>query len=374
MGKSTLVNALLEEDLCIATARPQTTRHAILGLLSTDTTQVCLVDTPGVIEKPAYKLQQGMMEAVLGAFFDADVLLVVTDVYSTPIPNDTLFAKVQQSRQPVVVVINKIDLLDESNSSKPNNTQKKNDNENGDDDDYGVPAFEKTVTLDEAVARWRQLLPNALAILPVAASQGGDQPGVVALRHLLTASPDLDASLRNLGRPIPGMYRQPNQLFLTRDDVLALLPRSPPLYDTEILTDRPSRFIASEMIRAALFESLRKEVPYCCEVRLQSFKEPDNFDSDNQKNDSNDTATNNTNNTIRIEATIVVERESQKAIVIGKRGATVKDIRIKAQEALKEFFQMPVALYLTVAVDKDWRKNEKRLQEYGYMQPKKKRK
>ena len=352
MGKSTLVNALLEENLCIATARPQTTRHAILGLLSTPNTQVCLVDTPGVIEKPAYKLQQGMMEAVLGAFFDADVLMVVTDVYSTPIPSDALFLKVQQSDKPVIVVINKIDLLDQPNLVSSNQQQPTDD----DGDDYGVPAFERTASLEEAVARWRRLLPNAVAIIPVAASQGPDEIGVQALRHVLTAHPDVDASFRNLGRPLPGMFVDPNKFFLTRDEVAPLLPPSPPLYDTEILTDRPERFVASEMIRAALFQSLRKEVPYCCEVRLQSFKEQQDDDG-----------------SLRLEALIVVERDSQKAIVIGKGGSTIKEIRIQAQKALEDFFQTKVALFLQVSVDKDWRKNEKRLQEYGYMQPKKKK-
>lgn len=347
MGKSTLMNALLQEDLCIATARPQTTRHAILGLMSTERSQVCLVDTPGVIEQPAYKLQQGMMEAVLGAFFDADVLLVVTDVYSTPIPSDTLFQKVQQSQRPVIVVINKIDLLDRPQEGS---TGKEND----EGDDYGVPVFERTATIEEAVARWRSLLPDAIAIIPVAASQGAEQAGVQTVRHLLTASPDVDASFRDLGRPIPGMFRDTQKFFLTQDEVAPLLPVSPPLYDTELLTDRPERFIASEMIRAALFRTLRKEVPYCCEVLLQSFKE--------QPDES-----------LRLEATIVVERDSQKAIVIGKGGSAIKDVRVQAQNALQDFFQTKMALFLTVSVDKDWRKNEKRLQEYGYMQPKKKK-
>ena len=94
MGKSTLMNALLQEELCVATRRPQTTRHAILGILgggADENCQVCLMDTPGVIDQPAYKLQEGMMEAVVGAFQSADAFLVVTDLFSTPIPDDDLF-------------------------------------------------------------------------------------------------------------------------------------------------------------------------------------------------------------------------------------------------------------------------------------------
>lgn len=298
-----------------------------------------------------------MMEAVLGAFYDADVLMVVTDVFSTPIPNDVLFSRVQRSQQPVIVVINKIDLLSNGPATTKKVSAKASDNsnhgiDNDDGDDYGVPDFVKTTSVEEAVARWRILLPNAVAIIPVAASQGGDQVGVQAVRQLLTASADVDASFRNLGRPIPGMFPEANKFFLTQEEAAQLLPISPPLYDTELLTDRPERFIASEMIRAALFQTLRKEVPYCCEARLESFKE--------QPDES-----------LRLEAIVIVERESQKAIVIGKGGSVIKDIRLQAQKALEDFFQTKVALFLTVTVEKDWRKNEKRLQEYGYMQPKK---
>jgi GTP-binding protein Era len=356
MGKSTLMNALLQEELCIATSRPQTTRHAILGLLSTPSSQVCLVDTPGVIEQPAYKLQQGMMEAVVGAFNDADVLLVVTDVYSTPIPSDTLFARVQQTSKPVVVVINKVDLLEKNGKDGNVTDTSLSLSAEETDNEYKVPGVEPTKTVEEAVLRWRQLLPEAFAIIPVVASEGPNQVGVQAVGHLLTAHPNVDATFRALGRPIPGMFRDPSKLFLRQEEVSPLLPVSPPLYDTEILTDRTERFIASEMIRAALFETLRKEVPYCCEVRLQSFKEQPE------------------NNSLRIEATILVERDSQKAIVIGKSGSVIKDIRVKAQTSIQDFFETTVDLALLVRVDKNWRQNEQKLLEYGYMKPKKKKK
>lgn len=303
MGKSTLLNAILQEDLCIATARPQTTRHAILGLLTTNTTQVCLVDTPGVIDTPAYKLQEGMMEAVVGAFHDADVLLVVTDLFSTPIPDDQLFLKVQKCQKPTIVCINKIDLVDKVNVDADDNK-------------------DKTVTVEQAVALWRRILPNALAILPVTASKGPDDVGVVALRRILVGGPDVPAAIRDLGRPIPGMF-PPGVKFLTDQQARELLPPSPPLYDEEILTDRPERFIASETIRAALFSSLKKELPYCCEVRITEFKEP--------KEDS-------TKPMIKISATIFVERNSQKIIVVGKGGEQIKQVGIAAREKLEDFF------------------------------------
>lgn len=314
-GKSTILNALLQEDLCIATSRPQTTRHAILGLLTTDDAQVCLVDTPGIIEEPAYKLQEGMMEAVVSAMHDADVLMVVTDLFSTPIPDDELFQKVQASKKPVLVCVNKVDLAARVNVNAEENQ-------------------DKTVTVEQAVARWRQLIPNALAILPVSASQGIDNPGIVALRTILSGGPDVPGAIRNLGRPVPGMF--PEEIkCLSNIQAQALLPISPPLYDSEMLTDRPERFIASEMIRAALFSSLKKELPYCCEVQIESFKEPVEDGSGKKP-------------IIRIAASVFVERDSQKVIVIGKNGQQIKKVGMAAREKLEEFFQTKVRVELSV--------------------------
>ena len=231
MGKSTLVNALLEEPLCIATRRPQTTRHAILGILTTDSCQLCLMDTPGIVETAAYKLQEGMMEAVAGALKDtSDALLVVTDLFGTPIPNDELFQRVQKLHEfkPTIVVINKIDLQDKVNTN----------NNNGEEDDD--PENSKTVTPAEAVARWRQLLPKAIMILPLSAADGPKNPGVVTLRKLLVGGTDLPASIRALGRPIPGMFL-PGVSTLGDQDAKALLPLGPPLYDEEMYTDRSER-------------------------------------------------------------------------------------------------------------------------------------
>jgi len=333
MGKSTLLNALLQENLCITTARPQTTRHAILGIMSLENCQVCLVDTPGVIGEPAYKLQEGMMEAVMGAFHDADVLLVVTDVFSTPIPDDDLFRRVQQSRKPVIVVVNKIDLADRVNVKKSNaNAERK-----------------LSVTPEQAIALWRRLLPDAVAILPVAASRGPDDPGVVALRRVLAGGPDVPAALRGLGRPIPGMFPEGGDA----PSVPPLLPISPPLYDTEMLTDRTERFVASEMIREALFSSLKKELPYCCEVQVTEFKEPKQGETRKP--------------VIRIAADIIVERDSQKVIVIGKNGEQIKRVGIAAREKLEDFLQGQVFLDLNVRVNKDWRKKEDKLKAYGYL-------
>lgn len=233
MGKSTLLNALLKEDLCIATRRPQTTRHAILGVLTTADTQLCLIDTPGIIDNPAYKLQEGMMEAVMTAFYDSDVLMIVTDLYSTPIPDDEIFEKVKRSRVPVVVVINKIDLVGQAIRNAEET------------EDEG-----RTYTVPEAVAKWRSLLPVAVAIIPVAASEGPENEGVNLLRTLLLGGKDVSAAIRKLGRPVPGMFQEGVQ-FISDDQAKSLLPPGPPLYDEEILTDRSERYVVKTVSKWA---------------------------------------------------------------------------------------------------------------------------
>jgi GTP-binding protein Era len=332
-GKSTLLNAILREDLCVATRRPQTTRHAIMGVITTDTSQLLLVDTPGVIEDPAYKLQEGMMEAVMGAFKDADILLVVTDLFSTPIPDDVLFEKVKRSEKPKIVVINKVDLVEKVNPGA-------NKGEEG-----------RTVTVEEAVAKWRLLLPDSIAILPTFAFEGPENKGVVALRKILLGQDDVPAALRDLGRPIAGMFPH-GSITITDQEARALLPISPPLYDEDTLTDRSERFFASEMIRASLFQNLKKELPYCCEVQVTEFKEP---------------SSDSTKQVIRMKATVFVERDSQKVIVIGKGGEVIKKVGMDARKSLEDFFQKQVYLELNVKVDKDWRKNESRLKQLGYL-------
>jgi GTP-binding protein Era len=353
MGKSSLLNALLKEDLCIATRRPQTTRHAILGVITTPKSQLCLIDTPGIIEDPAYKLQEGMMEAVKGAFTDSDALLVVTDLFSTPIPDDDIFQRLLKSKKPVIIAVNKIDLEGSAQRRDPIRFH------NEDDENDDLVEDDKTFTVPEAVARWRSLVPDALAIIPLSASEGPENPGVNFLRQLLVGGTDIPASIRAMGRPLPGMFRDGVQ-FLNDDDAMALLPLGPPLYDEELLTDRPERFFVSELIRESLFECLNKELPYCCEVQVTMFKDVNP--------DSKDPIAKNRNKTM-IGATIFVERDSQKAIVVGKGGEKIKEVGIMAREKVKKFLarEDDVFLELTVKVNKDWRKNEDVLKQLGYI-------
>lgn len=373
-GKSTLLNALLDDDLAVATSRPQTTRHAILGVLTGERTQLCLTDTPGIIRNPAYRLQEGMMDAVDGAVNGADVFLVVADVRGgrewgddddddaageddgavdgddgegeeddTGIGEETL-AKLRNWGKPAIVCVNKCDLVADRE----------------DPDRSSAPA--RAV---RAIAKWRRVLPDAVAILPTCAADGPDDPGVVALRSILLANDpgvDVGAAVRGLGRPVPGTFAAAAGGVISDEAARSILPAGPPLYHPEFLTDRTDRFCASELIRGALFESLGKEIPYCCEVRVESFDESERLGEEASGGDDGGRKS-----LIRIGATIVVERDSQVGIVVGKGGRKVKDVGSAARGRLEELFDTRVHLDLRVKADKNWRSDEDKLKKYGYV-------
>lgn len=127
-----------------------------------------------------------------------------------------------------------------------------------------------------------------------------------------------------------------------------LLPESPPYFEEDAFTDRPARFFVSEIIREKIFLYYQKEVPYATEVVVESFKEGDDL--------------------IRIGATIFVEREGQKGILIGNKGAAIKKLGMMARQDIERFFDKKVFLELFVKVEKDWRSSERMLRSFGYKQ------
>lgn len=139
VGKSTLMNDLVGERVSIITSKAQTTRHRIMGIVNTDDYQIVFSDTPGVLE-PKYKLQESMLSFSEGALIDADILLYVTDVVEDPTKNAAFLAKVAKETIPVLLVINKIDLV------------------------------KSQADLEAVVDRWKQLLPNA-EIFPTSAKE-----------------------------------------------------------------------------------------------------------------------------------------------------------------------------------------------------------
>ena len=278
VGKSTLMNALVGERLSIITSKAQTTRHRIMGIVNGEDFQIVYSDTPGIL-KPAYKLQESMMNFVHGAVDDADVILYVTDTVEQSDRQEAIVERINRSGVPTIVVINKIDLT----------TPDK---------------------LETLAAEWQSRLPEAV-IIPVSAKEKIGMGGVL-------------------------------------DAILKRLPEGEPFYDKDTLTDKTLRFFASEIIREKILLNYDKEIPYCCEIEIDTYKEEPTID--------------------RISATIYVARTSQKGIVIGHKGERLKKVGQQAREDMERFLQKKVFLQLFVKVQEDWRNNERQLRRFGYDQ------
>ena len=279
VGKSTLMNDLVGERLSIITAKAQTTRHRIMGIVNADDYQIVFSDTPGVL-KPKYKLQESMLEFSEGALTDADILIYVTDIVEDPLKNKDFLDKVAKESIPILLIINKIDLL------------------TGNAD------------LLKVIDRWKEILPNA-EVFPTSAKE-----------HF---------NVDNLMKRI-----------------VELLPDSPPFFGKDALTDKPARFFVTEIIREKILLNCDKEVPYSAEVLVEKFDEKER--------------------SIHIMAVVYVERDSQKAIVIGKGGAMLKRIGIDARKDIETFFGKKVYLEIFVKVEKDWRNRENKLRAFGYIE------
>lgn len=279
VGKSTLMNKLVGERISIITSKAQTTRHRIMGIVNTDDYQIVFSDTPGVLT-PKYKLQESMLEFSVEALIDADILIYVTDVVETIGKNHSYIDKVARMDIPVLLVLNKIDLL------------------KGDAD------------LNEHITKWKEMLPKA-EIFPISAQE--------------------DFNVSNL------MQR-----------IISLLPDSPPFFGKDALTDKPARFFVTEIVREKILLDYDKEIPYSTQVIVEKFEEKPT--------------------SIHIMAVIYVERDSQKAIIIGHGGNKIKKVGIEARKDIEAFSQKRVYLELFVKVEKDWRNKESKLRAFGYIE------
>ena len=286
VGKSTLLNTLLGQKISITTNKPQTTRKRILGILSEENYQIIFLDTPGILN-PAYLLQRKMMEAVEVSVFDADILIIILDVFADPegeatLKDDFIFNSVTNINKPKLLVLNKVDLL----------TQEK---------------VQSLVTKMEERGLFKK-------VIPVSAS--------------------LNFNVRTV-----------------LDSILELLPDNPKFYPDDIVADANDRFFVSEIVREKIFELFKEEIPYSCEVLIADFKERED-------------------KKYFIQAEIIVEKESQKGIIIGKQGAAIKKLGQLAREAVEEFLQHEVFLELRVRVRNKWRSDEKILKSFGYSRDK----
>ncbi len=276
VGKSTLANKLIGENLSIISAKAQTTRHRIMGILSNPEYQIVYSDTPGILE-PKYSLHEAMMSFVKVSLEDADLILLVVALEDKYEPE--LFDRFLTIQTPILLVLNKIDLAKGSQA-------------------------------EDKATYWKEKLPNLAGIITLSAKTG-----------------------KNTDQLLP--------------KVLEFMPLHPPYFPVDEFTDRTERFFASEIIREKIFLTYEQEIPYSCEVGITSFKEEPDI--------------------IRISAVIFVERDSQKGIVIGKAGASLKKVGTDARKDMETFFGKKIFLETHVKVAGNWRKEKSKLRQFGYL-------
>ncbi|MEW6777343.1 MAG: GTPase Era [Bdellovibrionota bacterium] len=279
-GKSTLLNALLGEKLVIVTPKPQTTRQRIRGILTTKSSQIVFIDTPGYHEG-GNLLNEALLSEALAALSDAEVVLYLLDATRKIAKEDReLLGKIAGRGLPAIAVISKVDLV-----GKP----------------QILPLLEEL----------SKILPW-VALIPVSATKN-------------------------------------DGLAVLLSEIEKLLPEGPALFPEDQISDSNERFRAAEIIREKLFQKLRQELPYSIAVEILSFEEKPAIN--------------------RISARILVDRDSQKAIVIGKGGENLKAAGTAARQELEELWGKKVFLELTVECEKDWTKDPQALRRLGYAAP-----
>lgn len=284
-GKSTLANALVGEKIAITSAKPQTTRHTVRGIVHREDHQLVLVDTPG-LHRPRTLLGERLNDLVAGTLAEVDVIGFCLPADELPGPGDRYIAEQLAQftgRTPVVALVTKTDRVSR--------------------DEVGA-----------ALLRTSQLGDFA-DVVPVSADAGFQ----------------LD----------------------TVDEVLAgHLPLSPPLYPDGDLTDEPEAVMVAELVREAALEDVRDELPHSLAVQVEEMNPREDRPEDRPLWD--------------VHVNIYVERDSQKAIIIGRRGARLKQIGSRARKAIEALLGTPVYLDLHVKVLKDWQRDPKSLGRLGF--------
>jgi GTP-binding protein Era len=276
-GKSSLLNRLVGEKVSIVSAKPQTTRHLVTGILTRPDCQYIFVDAPGRQSQARRSLHRRLNRRATEAARDADVALLVVEALRFG-PEDRAVLGEIPAAQRVVVAVNKIDRLKHASAL--------------------IPFLDR-------LSKTREFA----AIVPVSAKTG-----------------------KNIGELL--------------DALRAALPEAPAAYPSEQLTDRDERFFAAELLREKIFEEMEQELPYRCEVVIDSFKQEGRLR--------------------RIEASILVERASHKPIVLGARGERLKRMASAARKDMEKLFGGKVYLGTWVKVRKAWTDDARILRQLGY--------
>jgi len=277
VGKSTLLNALVEQKISITSNKAQTTRHRITGIRTRGPSQFVFVDTPGFQTKHAAALNRSLNRAVTGTLTDVDVVLLVVEAGKFG-PADAAVLALARNDKPVLLVANKLD----------------------------------TVARRSDLAPWLQQMQQRHAFaefVPMSAQKAADAERLLAI-------------------------------------VEPYLPEQPWLYGEDALTDRSDRFLAAEIVREKLFRLTGDELPYTSTVIIDKYEEEGGLR--------------------RIAATIVVERDAHKGMIIGSGGERLKRIGSESRQELEHLLDAKVFLELWVKVRSGWADDEAHLRSYGY--------
>ena len=275
-GKSTLINSLFNDKLSIITEKAQTTRHKIIGIENTNNYQLIFTDNPG-FTKPSNIIHEYMNKKVKESIIDGDIILYVVDLSSKSIEYVDLNEKLKKIKVPLIIVLNKIDKVDQQ-------------------------------ILENISSKWKTEFNNA---------------------EIWTTSALNKFNVENL-----------------KERIIELLPEGPKYFPDDQWTDKSERFFVNEIIREKIFKYYKEEIPYSSEVVTEKFKYR--------------------NKVFRISSSIIVERNSQKAIIIGNKGSSLKKVASQSRTDLEKFFNKKVFLEINVKVVKDWRKKSQQLKNFGY--------
>jgi GTPase len=274
-GKSTFLNAIMQQKLAIVSHKVQTTRHRIKGIFSDEESQIIFSDTPGIID-PKYKLHQKMMMQVKNSLEDGDIALLMLDITDRWDECQAIFDALNIDAT-TILILNKID------KASPEKIQE-------------------------------------------------------AIEHFQSKN------IYNAVIPISALKNQGTDILL--QTIKSYLPTGHPYYDADDVSDLPTKFFVSELVRENIYKLYSDELPYHTAVVIQEYKEKLTL--------------------TKIRADIVVQRESQKMIILGQGGMLIKQLGSMARVQIEEFIQRKVFLELFVKVKPNWRDNDMYLKEYGY--------
>lgn len=280
VGKSTLLNQILEQKIVIATNKAQTTRKRIKGIYTVEDCQIVFVDTPG-IHKPLNKLGEFLLDEAKVSVPDADAVLFLVDASTPAGKGDKWIVEnvLSKTQIPVIMVLNKIDKA----------SPKK---------------------IDENIKSYLDLYPNSVMTLRISAKTGKNKAKLV-------------------------------------NAIKKYLPDGEMLYPEDVVTEENMRSIVEEIVREKILLNTTDEIPHSVAVRVDEYKEDVDID--------------------RIRASIYCETKSQKGILIGKGGSLLKLIGTQARQDLEKIVEKKVFLGLQIKIEKDWRKKDKFLKDFGYV-------